>query len=367
MNAALGPAAGSGGREHPPAGGALHLDVHPPLQAGGVEVVVARRHHPGRRAGDLHRRHADHAFHGGLPRLYVPSALLLGGLEGGARVEVVVLLGEEPPRDEAAGPEVALEQEDARLEGDPQHEAAAEGGVGLDAQHVLRAAEEVQRQQEPRGAHPEHKHGPERLPHVGADAVDDLRDPEAVQDEDDVAHPPLELVGKEDDQQERPVEPRVEDGQLAVGPRPVVASRPPRPPDAEEVPHLEYRKDDELEKRGRGEGVEEGLDDDAGGEVQQAQVRVHDCLDADAEQADLGGAGLRVGHLHLPDEEEDLCKGYDGDHQGVVDGLGVVLLQADVCRVDRDDHAAVLAHQSAVHDQFRAWRGRRGCAACRLC
>ena len=125
-------------------------------------------------------------------------------------------------------------------------------------------------------------------------------------------------------------------------------SRSRRSPNDRQPHHLEDGKDDKLEGD-RGKGVEEGLDDDSGREVQEAEVGVHDGLDTDAEEGDLGGRGLGAGGLHLPDQEQHLQERDDGDHEGVVDGLGVVLLQAHVGGVDADHHAAVVAHEGPVH------------------
>ena len=117
--------------------------------------------------------------------------------------------------------------------------------------------------------------------------------------------------------------------------------------------HLKDRKDGELEEGGGREGVEECLDDDACCEMQEAEVGVHDGLDADAEEGDRGCRGLGARGLHLPDQEEHLKERDDGDHESVVDALGVVLLEAHVGGVDVDHHATVVAHEGPVHDQIR--------------
>lgn len=87
-------------------------------------------------------------------------------------------------------------------------------------------------------------------------------------------------------------EPGVEDGQLPAHRVPALAraGRPPRLPDGQQVAHLKDGEDDELEEGGRGKRVEQRLDHDPGGEVQQAQVRVHDGLLPDHQQRHFRGA-----------------------------------------------------------------------------
>jgi hypothetical protein len=91
----------SGRRKGSSTRGALHLDVHPAIEAGWVEKVVAWGNHARCGPIDLHGIHAYHAFHAPVARFHVT------GIVGLARQlarrdwpEVVILLGEEASGDE---------------------------------------------------------------------------------------------------------------------------------------------------------------------------------------------------------------------------------------------------------------------------
>ena len=85
------------------------------------------------------------------------------------------------------------------------------------------------------------------------------------------------MVQQQQPEQEQPVEACVQHGKLPAHPVPpaIERLRPPSLPKDEQKAHLEQGEDDELEKRRGDERVEQGLDEDARGEVEQAQVRVH--------------------------------------------------------------------------------------------
>ena len=73
-------------------------------------------------------------------------------------------------------------------------EQGANAKVGLQPEHVVRAAEDVQWQRQPRQRHAHHIQRPQRLPRLMVGAVQDLRHPEAVHGEHQVLHVPVAAI-----------------------------------------------------------------------------------------------------------------------------------------------------------------------------
>ena len=237
---------------------ALHLNVHPSLQTVLVKHMVARRHHAWTGiAAPSHRHHADGAV----------LALERGGDHGHAAV-VVVLVWSEAPRDEEARALVVLYDKDCNLQADPGEQCTRERVVGLRVQEVVRARECIQRDEQPGPRHandvpaafatPHYQRlvsalprivnassalylgsraencrrrgegqgrpskawmgqgtpNQQRLPVVVVNVVDNLRQPEAVDEEDENARVSLHLVYQDDAGQEAAVEPGVQHGEL---------------------------------------------------------------------------------------------------------------------------------------------------------
>jgi hypothetical protein len=103
------------------------------------------------------------------------------------------------------------------LVSDLPSKAYAPRGVGLHPHEVLGAPEGVERDGEPRGGHPEDVVRVQRAARVLHDVAHDLRDPEGVEEQQDVLEQAVQPVHDQDAAQQEAVCRRGENGAFRTG------------------------------------------------------------------------------------------------------------------------------------------------------